>query len=69
MFRTEDYLDLTQFQFPELFDGCEHVWDALRRIPECLKANLKPGNFGTIAGTPFINLVSLAARLTRVNAR
>jgi UDP-N-acetylglucosamine diphosphorylase / glucose-1-phosphate thymidylyltransferase / UDP-N-acetylgalactosamine diphosphorylase / glucosamine-1-phosphate N-acetyltransferase / galactosamine-1-phosphate N-acetyltransferase len=32
MFRTEDYLDLNQFAFPELFDGCENVWDALKKI-------------------------------------
>lgn len=32
MFRTQDLLDLAQFPFPELFDGCENVWEALSRI-------------------------------------
>ncbi len=41
MFRTEDYLDLAQFAFPELFEDCEHVWDALRKIGALVKANVK----------------------------
>jgi NDP-sugar pyrophosphorylase family protein len=54
MFRTEDYLDLNQFAFPELFDGCEFVWDALKRIAEFAKTKCKPGNLGAIVGAPFI---------------
>ncbi len=37
MFRPQDWLDLGQFQFPELFDGCENVWEALPRIAGFLK--------------------------------
>ena len=37
MFRPQDLLDLAQFQFPELFDGCEHAWDALKRIGDFCK--------------------------------
>jgi UDP-N-acetylglucosamine diphosphorylase / glucose-1-phosphate thymidylyltransferase / UDP-N-acetylgalactosamine diphosphorylase / glucosamine-1-phosphate N-acetyltransferase / galactosamine-1-phosphate N-acetyltransferase len=33
MFRAEDFLDLKEFAFPELFDGAENVWDALKRCP------------------------------------
>jgi len=54
MFRAEEYLDLTQFAFPELFDGCEHVWEALRRIGEVVRTHRKAGNLGTVVGTPFI---------------
>jgi NDP-sugar pyrophosphorylase family protein len=54
MFRTEDYLNLAEFPFPDLFDGCEHVWDALKRIAEVAKTHLKPIQLGTVIGTPFI---------------
>ncbi len=54
MFRTEDYLDLGEFAFPELFDGCEQVWDVLKRIGDFAKANVKAANLGTVVGTPFI---------------
>jgi NDP-sugar pyrophosphorylase family protein len=54
MFRPEEFLDLAQFQFPELFDGCEHVWDALKKLPEFTKKHLKPSQHGTIIGTPYI---------------
>lgn len=54
MFRTEDYLNMAEFPFPELFDGCEQVWDALKRIGEFAKANVKSANLGTVVGTPFI---------------
>jgi UDP-N-acetylglucosamine diphosphorylase / glucose-1-phosphate thymidylyltransferase / UDP-N-acetylgalactosamine diphosphorylase / glucosamine-1-phosphate N-acetyltransferase / galactosamine-1-phosphate N-acetyltransferase len=37
MFRPQDLLDLAQFQFPELFDGCEHAWDALPKIAKFMK--------------------------------
>ena len=37
MFRAEDFLDLKQFAFPELFDGGENVWDALKKLPAFLE--------------------------------
>ncbi|MBM3859191.1 MAG: UDP-N-acetylglucosamine diphosphorylase [Verrucomicrobia bacterium] len=54
MFRTEDYLDLSQFAFPGLFDGCGRVWEALNRISSFVKVHLKPHNHGTTVGSPFI---------------
>ena len=54
MFRAEDYLDLKQFVFPELFDGNEDVWDALRKLPAFIKQRLKPARLGTTLGTPYI---------------
>jgi NDP-sugar pyrophosphorylase family protein len=54
MFRAEDYLDLKQFAFPELFDGVENVWDALKKLPAFLKQRLKPARLGTTLGTPYI---------------
>ncbi len=37
MFRPQDLLDLAQFQFPELFDGQEFAWDALKAIGNFVK--------------------------------
>ena len=54
MFRTQDYLDLGEFAFPELFDGCEHVWDALKKIGGFLKGRVRHEQLGTVVGSPFI---------------
>src|SRR2546422_1383263 len=54
MFCAEEFLDLKQFPFPELFDGCEYVWDALKRLPEFVKARVKPSQHEATIGTPFI---------------
>jgi NDP-sugar pyrophosphorylase family protein len=48
MFRTEDYLDLSQFAFPELFDGCEDVWVALKKITGFLKGKEVLTGKGTV---------------------
>jgi NDP-sugar pyrophosphorylase family protein len=56
MFRIEDLLDLKEFAFPELFEGCEFVWDALKKLPEFAKRRVSTtatGYEGTI-GTPYI---------------
>ncbi len=54
MFRAEDYLDLNQTAFPELFEGCAHVWDALKKLGEFTRARLQPGILGTVVGAPYI---------------
>src|SRR6266404_2343659 len=54
MFRAENFVELKQFSFPELFDGCEHVWDALRKLPDFIKQRLKPARLGTTIGVPYI---------------
>src|SRR5258706_8590261 len=54
MFRAEDFLDLSHSPCPELFSGIEYVWDALKKLPEFVKQNLRPGNRGSIVGTPHI---------------
>jgi NDP-sugar pyrophosphorylase family protein len=54
MFRPEDFLDLAQFPFPELFDGCDNVWDALKRLPEFARQRVKPARHGTMLGSPYI---------------
>lgn len=54
MFRPQDLLDLTQFPYPELFDNCEHAWDALKRLPDFIKERVKPAQLGKIVGMPYI---------------
>jgi NDP-sugar pyrophosphorylase family protein len=54
MFRPEEFLDLKQFAYPELFDGCENVWEALKKLPEFIKHHLKPAQLGKTLGTPYI---------------
>ena len=54
MFRVDDFLDLGQFAFPELFDGDGNVWDALERLGEFVGKRVKPAQRGKIVGTPFI---------------
>ena len=55
MHRPQDLLDLAQFQFPELFDGCEFVWDALKKIGDFATAHVKPSGHERTIGTPFID--------------
>ncbi|MBI5394931.1 MAG: UDP-N-acetylglucosamine diphosphorylase [Verrucomicrobia bacterium] len=54
MIRTADLLDLAQLEHAALFDGCEFPWQALARIKDYLRKNLKSGNHGTVVGSPFI---------------
>jgi UDP-N-acetylglucosamine diphosphorylase / glucose-1-phosphate thymidylyltransferase / UDP-N-acetylgalactosamine diphosphorylase / glucosamine-1-phosphate N-acetyltransferase / galactosamine-1-phosphate N-acetyltransferase len=54
MFRPQDLLDLAQFEFPELFEDCEHVWDALKKVGDFAKSHLKPWRYEAMLGTPFI---------------
>ena len=55
MFRVEEFLDLKQFAFPELFDGCDNVWDALKKLPAFAKQRLKPSRQETRIGSPYIS--------------
>jgi NDP-sugar pyrophosphorylase family protein len=43
MFKPTDLFDLSQTGHAALFDDCEHAWDALKRLPDYLATNLKPG--------------------------
>jgi NDP-sugar pyrophosphorylase family protein len=54
MFRAEDFLDLKQCAFPELFDGKGNMWDALKRLSTFIKKHLQPARLGTTVGTPYI---------------
>ena len=55
MFKPTDLFDLRQTAHAALFDGCEYAWDALKRIKDYLKANLKPALLNRCEGDAFID--------------
>jgi NDP-sugar pyrophosphorylase family protein len=42
MFKPSDLFDLAQTEHAALFDGCEHAWDALKRIKQYVAQNVRP---------------------------
>jgi len=54
MFKPSDLFDLSQTGHGALFDGCEHAWEALARIKDYLKANLRPGLHNRCEGNSYI---------------
>lgn len=54
MFRVDDYLDLRECPFPELFDGCDRVWEALAKLPGLIRARLRPEMLGRRIGESYI---------------
>ncbi len=55
MFKAEEYLDLSQTEHVTLFEGTEHVWEALKQIEVYLKFRLKPAIHAQAIGKPFIS--------------
>jgi NDP-sugar pyrophosphorylase family protein len=54
MFKPADLFDLDQTEHTSLFEGCEHAWDALKRIKDYFKARLKPGLHNKCIGHAWI---------------
>jgi NDP-sugar pyrophosphorylase family protein len=42
MFKPSDLFDLTQTEHAAVFEGCEHAWDALKKIKDYIARNLQP---------------------------
>jgi NDP-sugar pyrophosphorylase family protein len=42
MFKPSDLFDLTQTEHAALFDGCDHAWDALKRIKQYVAEHVRP---------------------------
>lgn len=42
------YFDLTNSKHKALFDNVEFVWDALKKLPDYIRKNIKPKNLGKI---------------------
>ena len=55
MLRPEDFFDLSKCKYSDIFDGIEFVWDALKRIPEYVEANLKPGIHGIVSPLAYVD--------------
>ena len=43
MFKPSDLFDLSQTGHAAIFDGCEHAWDALKKIKDYIAKNVRPG--------------------------
>jgi NDP-sugar pyrophosphorylase family protein len=54
MFKPADLFDLSQTEHAALFDGCDNAWEALKRIKDYLKANVRPGQYHKLVGRAFI---------------
>ncbi|RME95224.1 MAG: UDP-N-acetylglucosamine diphosphorylase, partial [Verrucomicrobia bacterium] len=54
MFKPTDLLDLSQTEHAALFEGCEYVWDALKRLKDYLREHLKPALHNRCDGVAWI---------------
>ena len=54
MFKPSDLFDLQQTGHAALFDGCDYAWDALKRIKDYLRANLRPAQHHRCEGRAVI---------------
>jgi NDP-sugar pyrophosphorylase family protein len=50
MFKPADLFDLAQTEHSALFDGCEHAWDALKKLASCIEAGCRPENRARVEG-------------------
>lgn len=54
MFKPEDLFDLSQTEHRSIFEDCEHAWEALGRIGDYLKTNLKSGLHNQCDGVAWV---------------
>ena len=54
MFKPAELFDLNQTSHAAIFDGCEHAWDALKRIEAYLLANLRLSLHNRYEGVAFV---------------
>src|SRR6267378_3557942 len=54
MFKPADLFDLSQTEHAALFDGGEYAWEALQKIKDYLKTNLRPALKNRCEGTAYI---------------
>ncbi len=54
MFKPADLFDLSQTEHAAIFDGCEFAWDALKKIPAYILANLRPSLHNRCEGVAYI---------------
>ena len=54
MLRAADLFDLSQTEHATIFEGCDNAWEALRKIGDYLRANLRPALHNHCDGVAFI---------------
>jgi NDP-sugar pyrophosphorylase family protein len=54
MFRPTDLFDLSQTDHAAIFDGCENAWEALRKIKDYLRVQVRPELRNRCEGRAFI---------------
>jgi NDP-sugar pyrophosphorylase family protein len=54
MFKPADLFDLSQTEHAALFDGGEYAWEALQKIKDYLKTNIRPALKNRCEGTAYI---------------
>jgi NDP-sugar pyrophosphorylase family protein len=54
MFRAPDLFDLAQSEHARIFEGCQYAWEALAKIKDYLKANLRPGLRNRCEGVAYV---------------
>src|SRR5262245_49760444 len=54
MFKAADLFDLNQTQHAQIFEGCAHAWEALKKIAVYIEAHLPTGTKDRRAGASFI---------------
>jgi UDP-N-acetylglucosamine diphosphorylase / glucose-1-phosphate thymidylyltransferase / UDP-N-acetylgalactosamine diphosphorylase / glucosamine-1-phosphate N-acetyltransferase / galactosamine-1-phosphate N-acetyltransferase len=54
MFKPADLFDLSQTEHAAIFEGCEHAWDALRKIQAYIQSHLKPGLHNRCEGVAYV---------------
>ncbi len=54
MFKPADLFDLSQTDHAALFEGCEHAWDALKKIKPYIAAHLRPALHHECVGRAWI---------------
>ena len=54
MFKPADLFDLAQTEHTGLFEGCHYAWEALKRIQDYVRVNVKPGLHNRCDGVAFV---------------
>jgi len=55
MLQPQHFFNLSQNKYGDLFNGIDLVWETLTRISDYLKANLKPGIYGSLSPLAYVN--------------
>ena len=54
MFKPADLFDLKQTEHASIFEGCQHAWEALKRLKDYVRANLRPGLKNRCEGEAYV---------------